>query len=433
MSKRANTAQVIGASGSSLTYGRITSLGASAPSIWVPSSGTTGNPITYRIGQDSSHNGTAIFNGANTNYWLGYQASPRVHDVVISGDAGDGAQHFVLTNYPIFGVGQEYTNVTINFVSAPSVGLGMDFNNTSKLKFHNNLVRIVDMNSDHFTSMTVDNTAITDTLIYSNTIYLPIGTGGIGADGFQINGVGGWSFYNNIVIGYATNYTGGQHMDGWQGQGGSNIRIYNNTLANCGNYALYGDLTGTAFTNLWIYNNIIINSGGGVIVGVDAGAAATRYFNSVIIANNVYDFGINLEYQPYALGNPRQDTVSAYFINCLAANNISIAGSGAGTDFNWLGWTNYSTNSNCKLSSAQATTNFASYVITNIASIFRPVFTASLLVNVGTNLSSNFTTDAGGAVRGTLWDIGAFEYLATTNVNTLNATTLRATTVIVGP
>ncbi len=61
-----------------------------APTTWSPPSGIAGNPITYRIGQDKAHSSNARFS-VGAHPWLGY-----LHDVVISGDAGDGKNHFTL-------------------------------------------------------------------------------------------------------------------------------------------------------------------------------------------------------------------------------------------------------------------------------------------------------------------------------------------------
>ena len=72
-----------GASGSSQTY---------SVSSWKPTGGAAGNPITYQIGQDSAHNGTAVFSGSGT--WFG-----GANNVIVSGNAGDGAMHFSLSGY----------------------------------------------------------------------------------------------------------------------------------------------------------------------------------------------------------------------------------------------------------------------------------------------------------------------------------------------
>ena len=65
-------------------------------STWSLPQGTSGGSITYQIGQDSAHNGTAIFNGGGTDSpWL----NGTLSYTTILGDAGDGAQHFAVTNF----------------------------------------------------------------------------------------------------------------------------------------------------------------------------------------------------------------------------------------------------------------------------------------------------------------------------------------------
>src|SRR5258708_1716406 len=56
---------------------------------WTPSSGSSTNRITYQIGQDASHNGTATFICS-----AGFVSGAS--NIVISGHAGDGAMHFKL-------------------------------------------------------------------------------------------------------------------------------------------------------------------------------------------------------------------------------------------------------------------------------------------------------------------------------------------------
>src|SRR5271169_4126243 len=73
-----------GPAGSAQTY---TMSGA-----WTPVGGTSSSPVTYQIGQDSAHNGTAIFSGSGN--WLG----GVLQNVVISGDAGDGQMHYSIAN-----------------------------------------------------------------------------------------------------------------------------------------------------------------------------------------------------------------------------------------------------------------------------------------------------------------------------------------------
>src|SRR6266850_1362096 len=55
---------------------------------WTPLAGTAAKRITYQIGQDAGHNGIASFSGS------GPFLTGNLSGVTVSGDAGDGKQHF---------------------------------------------------------------------------------------------------------------------------------------------------------------------------------------------------------------------------------------------------------------------------------------------------------------------------------------------------
>jgi hypothetical protein len=379
------------------------------PGIWLPVGGVPGNPITYKIGQEAGHNGIARFvgYGAQTGggYWLGYQTNPRPHDFVISGDAGDGQMHFELTNYAIIGVGMGYANVRISYINFGQIGNGIDFLPATGLEFDHNYVYILNPAADHFSSASINESTWGQSSIHDCKIFVPGAGTGFGADCLQWNGAGGFDIYNNYISGYTTNYVGGQHMDGWQGQGGSKIRIYGNTFVRIANYAIYGDDTSGGFTELQIYNNVIIKCGGGIIVGVDGGAPTNNTFTNVLLANNVVDNGTTASGQSFALNNVANNH-SASFVNCLVANNCIIGGG----NYDFANNSTTTTSANVQLTTAQAAAVFVSYTPDSIANDYHPLSTASVLLGAGTNLYSYFTTDKDGAPRPAVgkWDIGAY-------------------------
>ena len=79
---------------------------------WTPVGGSAiNNRVTSQIGQDSAHNGTAVFDcGGGT--WL---LPPT--NFVISGDAGDGNRHFLLTNAAAIASPQSVSGVRISYVN----------------------------------------------------------------------------------------------------------------------------------------------------------------------------------------------------------------------------------------------------------------------------------------------------------------------------
>lgn len=74
--------------------------------------GISGSPVTYKIGQDPSHNGTAIFNGPGTGAFL-YSGAPSY--VAIVGDAGDGQMHFQLTGF--LSVGKAGVQLRLGYIN----------------------------------------------------------------------------------------------------------------------------------------------------------------------------------------------------------------------------------------------------------------------------------------------------------------------------
>jgi len=392
-----------GASGSSLTY-RVNSLGTNYPGIFVPKSGTPGNRITYQIGQDAAHNGTAIFSGYGIWYWLSGNGSP--HDIVISGDAGDKKMHFAITNYPVMGDGSTFTNVRIAYINCGVLRGGMNFNPASGLEFDHNYMYIVATNLDAVSLGSFAGTNWGNSSMHHCTIFVP-NNAGSGPD--ILDWVGsGFDIYDNVFIGYSANYNSGFHMDGWQGQGGRFIRVYNNYMANIGNYAIYGDSTMSGgFTNLWIYNNVLVNNGGGIVVGVDPWSPPTSRFDNVIIANNLVDSGNVSSGQNFAFGNIT--THAAYFTNSLLANNINIGGQA----FYLPGNSNTPLLRNANFTPSQASNSFVYYNAGSTNSRFHLRANASTLIDKGTNLNSFFKTDKDGVTRSSAgpWDIGAHRYL----------------------
>lgn len=381
------------------------------PGIWLPLSGTTGNPITYKIGQDAGHNGTAIFLGygaqSGGGYWLGYQTTPRPHDIIISGDAGDGLQHFQLSGYEAIGVGQEYVNARISYVNCGDIGGGIDFGGCTGIEFDHNYARLTDPNVDHFSSAIINDTAFGGSSFHHNTIYLPGNGSGIGADGLQWNGDGGFDIYDNNIIGYVTTYTGGQHMDGWQGQGGAKMRIYNNFWSGLSNYAIFGDNTTGGFTDLQIYNNVIVRCGGGVIVGVDGGAPTDNLFLRCILANNVVDSGTNSIGQSFAFNNVAAGK-NATFTNCVASNNAVIGGQ----DFDFQNNPDTTKFGNVQRTPGQAVTDFRSYVADALNNNYHLAAAASTLIGQGADLSAYFTRDKDGRLYSVPWPVGAYVFEA---------------------
>jgi len=397
-----------GASGSTRTYSQ---------SGWAPAGGTASNPITYQIGQDSSHNGTALFTGSGT--WLG-----TINNLIISGDAGDGGTHFALaasTNsaspFSVVISTTSSTHIRISYLNCGQMSGG------SMSPFYFGLSGCTAIELDHiylyitgapqqggFSALWNGNAAGYDqSKCHHNEVHLPNDGNGVGPDGlkWQQNGC---SVYNNLFVTYFQTGASGDHQDGDQVQGGDYMKVYNNRVVDMANYAIFFEGSYGGFNHVQIYNNIAILTSstirssappGGLVMG----AAGTSTFTDVLIANNaVLDYG---GHGAIALNNTSGS--SATFSGCLVANN-AIVNSGA-PDLSGNSTTPSINNPN--LTSATAALYFTSYTLGNASDNLHLTALASSLIGKGTNLTAwGITTDADGNARPAsgAWDIGPYQY-----------------------
>ncbi len=399
-----------GASGSSQTY---------SVSSWKPTGGGAGNPITYQIGQDAAHNGTAIFSGSGT--WFG-----GANNVIISGNAGDGAMHFSLASGYSAGVNNNgTTGLRISYVNlGNTLGDGVDGQGVTAFEFDHNYCYILGT-QDHFLSCGFVDLAFDGTKIHDNTIFVPKqASSANGCDAFQISG-SGWSLYNNTIQGYnmAWSTSAGvvQHQDGIQTLVASYVKIYGNDFADLANTSVFMDGYYGAFNHIYIYNNVCQqttsadnNGPGGIEVGADGAPAVAPSFNDVIVANNVM-----VDQNPYngtciAFGNcpSCNGGNTTPYTACYLVNNIDI-NSGTMTTYS----SPISTADNVTLTTAQGQAYFTSYHTLSAANDYHLTAAATALIGKGTNESAYFTTDRDGNARAATgnWDVGAYVYAAVTN------------------
>jgi hypothetical protein len=393
-----------GPSGSSQTY--------SVSGTWTPAGGSSGSPITYQIGQDSAHNGTAIFSGSGT--FLG-----PVNYAIISGDAGDGNMHFAISSGYSTGANiGGTTGYRISYVNfGASLGDGVDGQGVTKFEFDHNYVKIAGTAQDHFLSCGINDPSFDGSKIHDNTIYVPKqASSANGADAFQISG-SGWSLYNNLVSGYIVSWTGGgmQHQDGVQTLLGSNIKIYGNTFQNLANSSVFMDGYYGAFAHIYIYDNVIqITSAAdndgpqGITAEPDGAPAVTPSFTDVIVANNtIIDLNpyngscIDMGNCPGCNGGTAVSMSSVYCYDNVFVNSGGLAV-----------YSPVVTGNNVNLTTAQAQADFVSYKPLSPGNNYHLTSAATSLIGQGVNESSYFTTDLAGFARPASgsWDIGAYAY-----------------------
>jgi hypothetical protein len=392
-----------GASGSTKTY--------SFAGDWVPKSGSATAKIAYQIGQDSAHNGTAILN-LNGNSLV----ASSVQHVVISGDAGDGAQHFQANAAGRLIDASGSTDLRVAYLKVPSANKGLAyFNGGTQIEIdHCYYYKVVGSSSDDDNAIYFDVSGSTWDVnkIHDCEFHVPRSGDGDGDDIIQ-SGDSGISVYNNKLISYASSYPRGQHGDGWQPLGGSYYKFYGNYCQDIANYALFGDAYYGDFTHFWVYNNIVVladptlqagNAPQGIAIGPDGGDTVSNpTISNVTIANNlIVDYGTH---SAISLWRPPTAPVTS-FVNCLVVNNIGVNSDGMQLD------PSIATSSNVMgITTAQAVSDFLSFVDSSSTNDYHYKSTAQFFAKGQNLFNTFFTTDKDGNTRPASgsWSVGPYE------------------------
>jgi hypothetical protein len=411
-----------GASGSTNTY--------SIPnSAWTPKGGTSGSPITYQIGQDSSHNGVALFtgNGSSGQFFV------PVNYVTVSGDAGDGQMHFAVQSIPVAPYWDSSTVLHslhiafVNFgVATVAVGSQASFDwaylaVVQDFQFHNCYIKETNVLANSIFYVVAAGAGYDDSLIYSNTFLFPdtgLGSGdggtgsGDGADCIESGGSEGLSCYNNTCTGFK-GYSGSQHQDFFQDTGGSSyVKIHDNTIVNSVNSGIFFDAYFGTFSNCKIYNNLIyltftpVGSPRGIDIISDSNPNYTgNYaFVNVICMNNMAAGFTTL----YGIGfYPDSHYATTTYSACQAFNNVSFNNQ---SGYDLANQTGFSQGNNSTLGSG-GSTNF----VNSAASNFNLVSNATTLIGQGANESTYFVNDLNGTTRpaSAAWDLGTYQFSST--------------------
>lgn len=411
-----------GVNGDDICYidGGSTSVTWNLSAYWNPPSGTSGHPITYKIGQDAGHNGIAIFNYTGvapaSNPWF-----TGTNYAVVSGDAGDGVKHFRLANYTL-GV-SNISNTTIEYVDADATGFTQfadvrsSGSPTAGCVIQYCTIRITDTNASNaiFSDTTgATGSYIAGLVVANNTFSLLYRStlDGFGVDGIDFTG-DGLTVRNNTFTGFSGTYAGGQHQDGMQSTGGTSytkIKIYGNTFTNMTNYAVYGEALTAGFTDVYVYANIarLTSSSltsltvlGGFIFGIQG--TTDRTFLRVIIGNNtIADYGTTspcISLNDVAVG-------VATFTDCVIANN-AIVNSGP---IDITGNSSTTPVTNVTVSAATAPSKFTSYTTNSASNNFSLAAGSATLIGAGTDESARYTADFAGATFTAPWDVGAYKF-----------------------
>jgi hypothetical protein len=417
-----------GPSGSSQTY----QLGSSSfPLVF----GQPGSPVTYQIGQDSSHNGMAIFN-STADQFFGSGAA----NWIFSGDAGDGQRHFgtaATTND-----NSNFGSIIYNMSDPPITNFAWRYVNFGKFTSSSNDAAVELLNADtgieighcffyltnmnandmiHLINLRPENynySAGQGGFIHDNVAYTPDspGTSDVNGAPWCEGGGGGFIFSNNTCIKYhIRSYTGGHHDDHYLWVGGNNTMWINEKWYGAMNAAVFYTSALAGVTNIQFLNNLCVANGFGIVLYNNTTGSSTVFANCVIANNVITESGG----PPDSYGVNIRGTAINTAVNCLFANNLLINDADAFTF--GTGWTVVANTP--FLGNSDMATNVVEYVagqsqqnntIYPANYDFHLKSNASTLIGHGTNLSSIFTMDAAGKTRlgGTTnnWDIGAFAY-----------------------
>jgi hypothetical protein len=400
-----------GPSGSSQTY---------SVNNWAPVGGTSGSIITYQIGQDSAHNGTAIFSGSGTF------VNPSSYTSIV-GDAGDGKMHFQASGFVTILWWQRGNLASvrlgyINFGQMGSNGMNpedvMFLDTCSAFEFDHNYLFMTSPTANSWLYFVSTDPSWDGTRFHDNEVHVP-GYYRQGPDFIEAGGASGYSIYNNRFIAYNTAAAANnvQHQDGWQDTGGSSyIKIYNNYVANAGNSCFFGDACYSGFTHMWIYNNVGVIaipmvSGWypeGITIFPDCDPS-TKTFTDVQVMNNIM---VDMDSEPAVHMSPLPAYPNAVWNNCSCQNNISInTGVGSPSGSFWLPSGVIAAN-NVSFNLSSDNGYFVKYVQYGATSDFHLTSAANALIGQGANESAYFTTDFNGNLRPQTgaWCIGPYEY-----------------------
>lgn len=399
-----------GTNGSSQTY----TVSGSFPAV----NGVSGSSRTvYQIGQDSSHDGIAVLNFAGNNF-----LTASIYNVTITGNAADGIRHFAMTNLSaIVDQSSLYaSNLWLTYLNFGAVPDGFYYHYLDNVEFDHNYIFKLQSGTAGARDwcFTYQNTAANvssfgHNRVHDNTIYSPRNgqAGGFGDDCFT--SMVGIDIYNNLVIGYYTNYVGSQHQDGVQGSWGAYCRVFNNEFINLANSCIFPESEAGGYDYLQIYNNIMTcdssSLAGSPMRGVDAisGATTSYSYTHTVIANNlVVDMGTSSS--GAAFGIRMGQGVSTY-PTCLCANNVLINTYSSYTlNSSVTNWANYGDFEGTSIAG-----NFLNYTIFGGTNNNFNLSTTSIFRNVGTNLTAyGITADKGGNQRPATgnWDVGPYQY-----------------------
>ncbi len=377
---------------------------------WAPIGGASGNPVTYKVGQDLGHNGIVIFDLGTLAGWI---QNPG-NWVVIDGGV-DGAPHMTMINgaqTAEWVVAQKSHGVVLRYITfEPGDAINLSYADQYEIGFCT-----MHSTNDHAVKVAAPPppTGYGENLIHDNVLTLDQVAGGAGAGVDGIQWAVGASIYNNVFLANPTSYGGAQHQDGIQTEGSPLYdQIFNNTFINMANSGVFLDCFSSC-REAQIYNNVFYKSNtqhaGGYQQAIeivrDGKAPGPLHFTNILVANNTI---ANFNFLGVHMGtsDPQSiwDSSSVYYNNLsymVGANPVDPNITGAGSP------------TNVSLTKGSATV-FTAYLTPTVATVAYDlhILAGSPTLKVqGINLSNSFSVDHDGLRRNAVgpWQIGAYVY-----------------------
>ena len=374
---------------------------------WTPTRGTSGNPITYAVGQDTGHTGMVAFTGTG-NFLQG-----NLSGITINGEVSGNRRMTISSSYnwTVYSDGADTNGFKLLYVefTSPIWGRGTGY----EIAYCQGISPL-SMLDDSYIAHIGDNMSGGHTANSIHHNYFQVWrkkTAGEGQD--CLKWVANVSIYNNTIISvYNVGYTGTQHGDGIQA-GQNDVWLYNNYFENFISYPVYCEMYGNV-SGWRIFNNVIYANESGVDWSayqcMAIGFSSTGTVSDYIVANNTCIGGSNRRGIHFNTGVPGTVGSGCYIVNNLVYNS----------DTTILYNGNPSVSNNIGGSSGIAFENNTTYPNGS----FRLTASATAAIDRGINpsyLISVYSTDRDGVTRpqGSAWDIGAYEYASGSGSTTI--------------
>lgn len=400
---------------------------------WSPQGGSPGNPVTYSIGQDLEHGGTATFDGGRSNemkdgepvsvfpqwFYAGgpTSAEPNLSYLTITGNY-NAACHIVVQNYinSILMDGSEGTGVHFAYIKlldqARGYGASVELDHCIIDPPSGSDRLVLGFSGYHATKFGGANgcpgtggSYIHDCTMYANYMHGANSIGGNGDD--YLGNVENIVILRNNLIGrYNPEYAGHQHQDGCQTADW--VWFEGNYVENVANYAYFGEFASSGTGGHLVIINNVINYPDTVLASqptqaISIGSHSGMVLTDIVIANNTIvggNGGIWLGHG--SIGNSITDS--------YVENNLNYGNSGDNIRFVGSGVT--------VLNECWVSLRWASKVhfVRNAPfpnDDFRTLGTSTAVIGKGTsaNLTGRFRWDRNGVTRPVnAWDIGAYQY-----------------------